>query len=674
VSDRSLPGKRNRFREGALAALLYASTGLFYLRPIWRVFADHLAPDDADPLFAIYVLRWVGHQARLGFPDLWNANVFYPAKGALAFSDHFLLPSLLLAAVHNTVAGYNVLLFLSFVLVGLAVWWVLRASGVSGPAAIVGGALYAFSPYRLSQLNHLAILFVPCLPLTLWSFDRLLAEPRQFRRAGQVGRAGLFLLFYALNLASGCYLAYMIHFPLLAIFLSRALAQPGESPREARLRTLRSLRLLAPVALLAAAFGLALFLPYIRRSHDMRMARDPGEVVAYSAALASYVSPAAENLYSPHSIEELDEHPRVPRWQQPFVRSENSLFPGFFATLLGALGLVAFWRRYRIRRAPRPESGGGRRLILWTLLGLALAAFVLGDVYTLGFHVETVLSPWLPPVSRALWQGLGLLFVGSLALWAFLSRCLRGGPLLDWRGMDPWERGLLLSGVVSFLLSFPLLYIPLMGIVPGMSGMRVPARFAAFLGLTVVWLAARGLDGLAGRMSRPVVRRLLFAALLLVVFLELLPRPVRWVEVPREEDFPAVYRWLAGRDDVHALIEVPLRPDASEAAYMYYSTLHWKPIVNGFSGFIPPSYERIAEGVARFLPDAEAVSLLASEGVTHIVVHPDLLGGPWRRVKDPAGFVRRWEEEMGTRVELVYAAEPADPDRVYRIVPRPPGG
>jgi hypothetical protein len=232
--------------------------------------------------------------------------------------------------------------------------------------------------------------------------------------------------------------------------------------------------------------------------------------------------------------------------------------------------------------------------------------------------------------------------------------------------MDPWERGLVLSGAVSFLLSFPLLYIPLMGIVPGMSGMRVPARFSAFFLLTVVYLAARGLDGVLAWIGRPTGRRWVLAGISLVVFLELLPRPVRWVEVPREEDFPAVYRWIAGRPDIRALIEVPLRTDSSEAVYMYYSTLHWKPIANGFSGFIPPSYDRIAERVQRFLPDAFALDLLASEGITHLVVHVDRLGGQWRRLADPAGFVRRWEGEMGERVELVHDS---DPDRVYRIVP-----
>jgi hypothetical protein len=100
---------------------------------------------------------------------------------------------------------------------------------------------------------------------------------------------------------------------------------------------------------------------------------------------------------------------------------------------------------------------------------------------------------------------------------------------------------------------------------------------------------------------------------------------------------------------------------------MYYSTLHWKPIANGFSGFIPPSYERITERVQGFLPDAGTLDLLSREGITHLVVHADRLGGQWRRMRDPEGAVRRWEGEMGERVALVHADLP---DRVYQIAPR----
>jgi hypothetical protein len=654
-----MPSRRELILYGALAAALYTVAGLVCLRPIWSVYADHIAPNAGDPVFTLYVLKWVIHQAHLGFPDLWNANVFYPAKGALAFSDPFLGPALALYFVHNPIAGYNLLFFTSFVLTGLAVWFVLVRGGVSPPAALLAGGMYAFSPLRFSHLNHLSILLAQWIPLTLWSFDRLLAEPR-------LKRAALFLLFYGLNLTSGCYFAYMIHFPLLAILGSRLLSQRRELLRPA------ALKVLGPVAALALAAAFAQFLPYLQLSHRMDMKRDPREVVGNASALSSYLSPAPENTYSLYSPRGLWERASLPRWQQPFVRPENALFPGFLATLFGIAGFAAFWHRYRRRGlAPVP---GWQRLVLGLLLAVALTAFAVGDAYTLRFDIDSPISPWLPEVGRAVWLGLGGLFMGSLGLWAFLRRRWTGGGLLAWGGiggMDPWERGLVFSGALCFLLTFPIVYIPLMQVVPGMNGMRVPARFDVFLGVTVAWFAARGLDlllGGRGFIGRPVWRGLAVASLALVLFAEVIPRPLHWVQLLKEEEFPEVYKWIAGRSEVRALIEIPMRAYWHETPYMYYSTLHWKPIVNGYSSFIPPTYDRISGQVQRFLPDAGAVDLLSEMGVSHIVVHGDDLGGEWRRARDPERLVRQWEADLGKRIELVHDA---DPDRVYRIVPRP---
>ncbi|HTQ81344.1 MAG TPA: hypothetical protein VMM92_15200, partial [Thermoanaerobaculia bacterium] len=476
--------KRTLLWLGALAAVLYTALALAFLRPIWEVFGDHLVPDRADPLFSLYVVKWVIHQARLGFPDLWNANIFYPAKGALAYSDPLFAQAAVISFFRNPVNGYNAVVFGSFVLTGLAVGWVLLASGVSPWGALLGGALYAFSPFRLHHLNHLAILFAPWLPLCLWSFDRFLAGCGAGRGAGRttgrmIGRAALFLLFYALTLASGCYFAYMVHFPLLALLASRALGPPRDLLRPAALKAL------APVGLLAALLLLVLFYPYWRITHQLRLDRDPSEIAGNAATLASYLSPAPQNLYSPFAPSDFWEAERLPAWQKPFVRPENTLFPGLLALPLAAWGFRAFWRRYR-SPGERP-SGLAWRLLSGVLLTLALLAYAAGDLYTLGLDREPALARWLPAAGPGVWLGLGLTFLGSLVLWATLRRRFRGTGVLLWREMEPWERGLVWIGGLSFLSSHALVYLPLARVVPGMSGMRVPARFAAFFGLTLVY-------------------------------------------------------------------------------------------------------------------------------------------------------------------------------------------
>src|SRR5687768_9570501 len=99
--------------------LLYTAVTFTYFWPLPRLWQDHLGPDIGDPLFVLYVLKWGVHQIQLGLPDLWNANIFYPTRGTLAFSEHFLGPAaqlfLFLKVLPSPVAGYNFLFLSSFV-------------------------------------------------------------------------------------------------------------------------------------------------------------------------------------------------------------------------------------------------------------------------------------------------------------------------------------------------------------------------------------------------------------------------------------------------------------------------------------------------------------------------------------------------------------------------------
>lgn len=538
---------------------LYTALTLVYLRPIWRVGGDHLAPSLADPLFNLYVLKWSAHQIGLGLPDLWNANQFYPTQGSLALSDHLLGPAALLALFSNAIAGYNFLFFTSFVASALAVCWVMRRAGLSWTAALLAGWMFAFSPFRLAHLSHLQLLIAQWMPLTLWFWDRLLAERT-------LKNAGLFLLFYLLHVTGGCYLAYMIHFPMLALLINRIATEKRE------IFSLRSLKLLVPVGVIAGAVLLALFLPYARISKAQGLARTDEEVRQFGATPASYVTPARNSLYlSPEAKWFLRRKlgVRLPLVFQP----ERVLFAGVLPTLLFLVGTVSRWRRRRERPA------------------------------------------------------------------------------------DPWERGLAFAGLLSFALTFSLVYAPLMRVVPGMSGMRVPARFYVFVSLAVAYFAGRGVDSLRERLARPWTRAALAAGLGILLAVELMPLPLRWEPLPREEELPAIYRWIAREPSVKAIVELPIYTDARETRYLYFSTLHWKPLANGFSGYFPESHRRLTETI-RILPDQNGLDLLRELWISHIVIHAE--SQVRRRT------LRKWEAKFaGREVERVYGSGPLS---VYRLL------
>lgn len=638
-----------RLLFAASLALAYSALTALYLRPIWRLFGDHIAPNTGDPLFNLWVLRWGARQLRLGLPDLWNANIFFPTPGALALSDHLLGLAAIQGVVEgltgNPILAYNLLLFSSFVLTGAATAYVARASGSSRFAAAVAGGLFAFCPFRFAQLNHLQILWMPALPLTLWTWDRLLAErtPR---------RALLFLACYLAMVSGGSYLAYMIHLPLLVLSWNRW------RRHRTRLLERRSLPVLAATAALMMALALPFFLPYLRLGRSLGLQRQPYEVVENAAILASYLSPTRNSLWI---------RPEWRPWWQPWWRAfiapwgplkrgEDTLFPGAVTLVFAAIGLGAAAR-------PRPPSASRwpplRRAASWTLGALAGAAWISAEALTLAASASA--SRLEVPVW--VWTALLLVFAGALAA-AWLLRAGHGAgrapaaAAVTEAESETWFRGLLLAGLACFAFSFAIVFIPALALVPGLDGMRVPARFAAFVVFALALAAARGIDR-AGMLVRRRARPLLAVALAAVAIVELAPRPTRWVRLQRPERFPEIYHWLATQDDVRAILELPIRPNPREAHYMYYSTAHWKPIANGFSGLRPASHQQLTAAM-RNLPDHAALDLARSFGITHLVVH---LGEMPARIS--AAERQRWESEVAGRRLL--EVRRAGQTRVYRL-------
>ena len=111
--------------------------------------------------------------------------------------------------------------------------------------------------------------------------------------------------------------------------------------------------------------------------------------------------------------------------------------------------------------------------------------------------------------------------------------------------------------------------------------------------------------------------------LLLVVEFAAFPlkAPVYAVEVGE------VDRWLAGRPKPFVAAELPVAPPADAIAsarynshYMLHSMLHWQPLVNGYSGFVPPRHEMLFDQLSRF-PDEGSVRALERLGVNYVVLH-----------------------------------------------------
>jgi hypothetical protein len=78
---------------------------------------------------------------------------------------------------------------------------------------------------------------------------------------------------------------------------------------------------------------------------------------------------------------------------------------------------------------------------------------------------------------------------------------------------------------------------------------------------------------------------------------------------------PAVYRWLAHEPPRTIALGIPLADWVNIAA----GAFHLRPMLNGWSSFLPPHYPDLTDAMARF-PDARSLALAQGAGVDVVLV------------------------------------------------------
>jgi len=226
--------------------------------------------------------------------------------------------------------------------------------------------------------------------------------------------------------------------------------------------------------------------------------------------------------------------------------------------------------------------------------------------------------------------------------------------------MDRQRVTLLVLGVTGFIISLGLnspFYDLLRVVLLPYRGLRAPARASILLYLALAALAAFGWARLMRGRSRRVTT-IATVAIASVLLLEYRTRMEEWLTVA---DSPTrVNRWLAAQPR-SVVAEVPFaHADALhsiyDGLYMFNSTWHWQPIVNGYSGFFPGTFFELAEQTDSF-PDERSIAYLKSRGVDLILVHgtlmePSVFGEITARLlaRSDIEALAKFEERMGSEV------------------------
>jgi hypothetical protein len=192
-----------------VAALLAALT-LGMTWPLVLRLTSGIPGEYGDPLHAIWAMGWVSNALTNGLQHpstlarFWDANIFFPEPRTLAFSEPFIVQSLMALPLYwiskNLILCYNAVFLSTFVLSGVGVFLLVRslvardgADPATKRAAIVAGVaaavVFAFNRYRLQEVNHLAVLSTHWLPFALLGAHRYLVTDS--RRALGLGALAL---------------------------------------------------------------------------------------------------------------------------------------------------------------------------------------------------------------------------------------------------------------------------------------------------------------------------------------------------------------------------------------------------------------------------------------------------------------------------------------------------
>jgi hypothetical protein len=339
-----MTSSRVHFRELSLVLLGFGALTVALTSPL----AFHLGTvgrvDNGDGQLSIWNVAWVARTLVVDPWHVFDANIFYPHRWTLAYSETNLGAGALAIPMYwatgNPYAAHNFVVLLSFVLSGAGTYYLVRYLVHDRWAATISAICFAYCPYMFGHTPHIQLLMSAGLPLSQLAFHRVADRPSGLRGAVlglTMATQALFCGYYAV------FVMLTVGFSVLLIAATRRLWT------DARYWTA-----IAVAAGVAIAMALPLYLPYLSLQRATDFTRSLDEARRYSADGRTYL---ASGSYAHAWMLKLIGH-----WGE-------LLFPGFVASIFGLAGAVFGWfaRGRRRELSVLYASLGG--LSCWASLG-----------------------------------------------------------------------------------------------------------------------------------------------------------------------------------------------------------------------------------------------------------------------------------------------------------------
>jgi hypothetical protein len=608
--------------------VLFASAVYLFLTTVltWPLLAHlgSLVPNDlGDPLLNMWLLAWNARTIPLT-AHWWNAPQFVPVTGVMAFSEHLLGLSVITTpviwATGNTLLAYNLAFFLSFPLSALAAYFLGYTIARRHDVAFIAGLAFAFAPYRMAQFAHVQVMSSYWMPLALAALHRYFDH-----------RRSRWLFVFALAwvmqaLACGYYLIYLsVLVGFWLIWFAAGRERWGDVGRVAIAWTAGAV-LLAPVL-----YG------YWQFQHAYGFRRSIFEIKLFSADVASL-------LKAPDTL-------LVWGWLNVIDRPEAALFPGLTVVIITGAALVLGWRAAGRQAISRRPIAAGLLLLAIVFTAIAISPAFAGPwkLEIAGIRLLSVTKAYKP--------------LSIAALCAAIACVLHPSVRMAWRRRSAlafYAFAAVLMWVMSLgpeptLMNSPFLYkAPYAWLMelPGVEGVRVPARFwmLAILCLSVAaGLAVRYLSGRWPSLAKAL-------PLLACIGIVLDGWPGRATFVAPPDPRPSHTR-------AEARLDLPT--DATQDLLALYRSIeHRVPLINGYSGYFARHY-----WVLQYLidhQDPHVLPWLASKGTLEVVVDhaldPD---GGWRKfAASQPGAERVYADSQYSDYRIPAASSPSISERI----------
>lgn len=561
--------------------------------------------DTGDPYLMTWILWWDYHQTFTDPLHLFNANIFYPLKYTLAFSEHSYGIALMFFPLYalgvRPLTIHAIALFLAFALTGYGAFRLGRTLTGSAAVGWVAGIVFAFVPYRFNLMSQVVYVFSPWIPL-LFEALILFARERSRKRAVWLGCA-----FFM----SGLTTISWFNLSLVPFGLAAAILLTRYGLWRDRQFWRRGAVALGAATLLLLPF----FIPYVVASRLYGFKRTIDEIKANSAWPSHWLSAEARNKLWSRMGESIPDG-----WK-------FKLFPGLLPILFSLAALLLPGDLTRQSSDPAPDSHPVRRVRWLRLLdGFIVCAFALSipaialdrsDAF-LGVFQYLTSELVLGTLTAAVVARLCLAYPGFL----FTARANLIETLRSPRRGDAFWLGVPLT-VIGFCYSLGwnfFFYRLCYDLLPMFRSMRVVSRGAimAYLGLAL--LAGVGVKQLMTILPArfPWLRGGMICTIACVLLLiELNAAPLNFVN---GEPFPDGVTLRLKQTQMHGgIVELPAGGDLNYR-YMLRAADHEKPLIVGTSGFNSPIEDKIEALTRNGAIPAELMDLLETVPTSYLVI------------------------------------------------------